>query len=77
MVTKVTGKMVDDVILIGDRIDAEMSLTLEEGMEPLHIAAGALHSALSFTLGTAPSEEAAWELVEKTIKFHKETLKDD
>ena len=52
MVTKVTGKMVDDVILIGDRIDAEM-------------------------LGTAPSEEAAWELVEKTIKFHRETLKDD
>ena len=73
----VTNEMIDTVIECGDRIDAELMIMQDEGLENLHIAAGALHTALSFTLGTAPSYEHAWELIEATIDFHRESIENE
>ena len=73
----VTNEMIDTVIECGDRIDAELMIMQDEGLENLHIAAGILHTALSFTLGTAPSYKHAWELIEATIDFHRESIENE
>lgn len=73
----VTNQMVDDVIECGDRLDTELIIMQTEGVEDLHIAAGALHTALSFTLGTAPSYDHAWELIEATIDFHRKSIEEE